>query len=82
MHWQDRVRQALKRKDIEMALLEFSVQQQKKPENTAKETSASQERKQKRAKLKSEQDSSTQLTPSSSDAGSDTGHLSDDGELT
>lgn len=31
MQWQARVRQALKRKDIEAALLEFSVYQQKQP---------------------------------------------------
>jgi hypothetical protein len=75
MHWQDRVRQALKQKDVEMALLEFSLHQQKK-DATAKDP---QDRKLKRSKLKTKDnpDSSAQLTPSSSDAGSDTGNVSD-----
>jgi hypothetical protein len=75
MHWQDRVRQALKQKDVEMALLEFSLHQQKK-DASAKD---SQDRKLKRSKLKTKDnpDSSAQLTPSSSDAGSDTGNVSD-----
>jgi hypothetical protein len=73
MHWQDRVRQALKQKDVEMALLEFSMYQQKK--DAAKDP---QDRKVKRSKVKKESaDSSAQLTPSSSDAGSDTGNVSD-----
>lgn len=74
MHWQDRVRQALKQKDVEMALLEFSMHQQKK--DAAKDP---QDRKLKRSKLKTKDnpDSSAQLTPSSSDAGSDTGNVSD-----
>lgn len=78
MFWQDRVRQALKQKDVELALLEFSMYQQKK-ESSAKDPSlASQERKQKRLKSKSKDpESSAQLTPSSSDAGSDTGNVSD-----
>lgn len=33
MQWQARVRQALKRKDIEAALLEFSLYQQKQPKS-------------------------------------------------
>lgn len=76
MHWQDRVRQALKQKDVESALKEFSVYQQKK--DSLKDAS-SQERKQKRlkAKTKDNPDSSAHLTPSSSDAGSDTGNVSD-----
>lgn len=74
MHWQDRVRQALKQKDVEMALMEFSMYQQKK-DAAAKDP---QDRKQKRSKVKKENaDSSAQLTPSSSDAGSDTGNVSD-----
>lgn len=80
MHWQDRVRQALKQKDVEMALLEFSMHQHKK-ESIAKDSAGvlSQERKQKRSKVKAKEnpDSSAQLTPSSSDAGSDTGNVSD-----
>lgn len=73
MHWQDRVRQALQQKDVETALLEFAVLQKK---DGVKDTSI--ERKQKRTKLKKENpDSSAQLTPSSSDAGSDTGNVSD-----
>jgi hypothetical protein len=82
MHWQDRVRQALKQKDVEMALLEFSMHQQKK-ENVPKDAAAL-NRKQKRQKVKTKEnpDSSAQLTPSSSDAGSDTGNVSDnDAEL-
>lgn len=76
MHWQDRVRQALKQKDVEMALLEFSVHQKK--EGAAKESSLL-ERKLKRSKLKAKDnpDSSATLTPSSSDAGSDTGNVSE-----
>lgn len=78
MHWQDRVRQALKQKDVEMVLLEFSMHQQKK--DGVKDAAAlSQERKQKRAKNKTKDnpDLSAHLTPSSSDAGSDTGNVSD-----
>lgn len=78
MHWQDRVRQALKQKDVEMALMEFSVHQKK--EGAAKDSSlSSQERRLKRSKLKAKDnpDSSAHLTPSSSDAGSDTGNVSD-----
>lgn len=78
MHWQDRVRQALKQKDVENALLEFSVHQQKKEILTKDPALLSQERRQKRSKIKKENpDSSAQLTPSSSDAGSDTGNVSD-----
>jgi hypothetical protein len=73
MHWQDRVRQALKQKDVEAALREFSMHQQKKEGSK----DPNQERK-KRTKVKKENpDSSAQLTPSSSDAGSDTGNASD-----
>lgn len=84
MHWQDRVRQALKQKDIEAALLEFSISQQKKDALAKDPTALSQERKLKRLKAKSKEnpDSSAHLTPSSSDAGSDTGNASDhDSEL-
>ncbi|CRK97404.1 CLUMA_CG010794, isoform A [Clunio marinus] len=78
MHWQDRVRQALKQKDVEMALLEFSMHQKK--DGTIKDPS--QERKLKRSKNKiKDPESSAQLTPSSSDAGSDTGNASDNDEL-
>lgn len=78
MHWQDRVRQALKQKDVENALLEFSSYQQKKEVLTKDPATLSQERRQKRLKIKKENpDSSAQLTPSSSDAGSDTGNVSD-----
>ena len=78
MHWQDRVRQALKQKDVETALLEFSIYQQKKDLLAKDPAVLSQERKLKRSKAKKENpDSSAQLTPSSSDAGSDTGTASD-----
>lgn len=79
MHWQDRVRQALKQKDVETALLEFSIYQQKKDVLTKDPAVLIQERKLKRSKAKSKDnpDSSAQLTPSSSDAGSDTGNASD-----
>lgn len=78
MHWQDRVRQALKQKDVEAALMEFSMHQ-KKDGVTKDPAILSQERKLKRSKLKSKDnpDSSAHLTPSSSDAGSDTGNVSD-----
>lgn len=47
MQWQARVRQALKRKDIEAALLEFSMYQQKQPkiEQQGNNNKDSQERK-------------------------------------
>jgi len=78
MHWQDRVRQALKRKDIEIALHEFSLHQQKKPDSKDPSLTST-DRKLKRSKVKrDDQDTSAHLTPSSSDAGSDTGHLSDE----
>lgn len=78
MHWQDRVRQALKQKDVEMALLEFSMHQHKK-EAVKDPATLSLDRKQKRAKVRSKDglDTLAQLTPSSSDAGSDTGNVSD-----
>lgn len=84
MHWQDRVRQALKQKDVEMALMEFSMHQQKKEGATKDPSLLSQERKLKRSKIKPKEnpDSSAHLTPSSSDAGSDTGNASEnDAEL-
>lgn len=75
MHWQDRVRQALKQEDVEKALKEFSKYQNSSNKDPATVT---QERKAKRLKIKKENpDSSATLTPSSSDAGSDTGNASD-----
>lgn len=53
MQWQARVRQALKRKDIEMSLLELSMHQPKQEPQNVKDQ-ANQERKgNKRSKLKS-----------------------------
>lgn len=75
MHWQDRVRQALQQQDVTMALLEL----QQRTEGMKDPALLSQERKMKRAKNKTKDslDSSAQLTPNSSDAGSDTGNVSD-----
>lgn len=76
MHWQDRVRQALQQQDVTLALLEL---QQRTEGLKDPATVKTEERKQKRTKNKSKDglDSSTQLTPNSSDAGSDTGNVSD-----
>lgn len=80
MHWQDRVRQALKQQDVTMALLEL----QQRTEGIKDPALLSQEKKLKRAKNKTNDslDLSAQLTPNSSDAGSDTGENEADPKLT
>lgn len=69
MQWQARVRQALKRKDIEMSLLELSMHPQTKPKSDQHvKDQLSQDRKgNKRSKLKSKLGEHDQ----SSDCGSD-----------
>lgn len=76
MHWQHRARQLLKQEDVEIALREMTKYQQKR-DALMKETPAERKLKKTKVKLKDNTDSSAQLTPSSSDAGSDTGNLSD-----
>jgi hypothetical protein len=74
MQWQARVRQALKRKDIEMSLLELSMHQQQKPKlEPHGKDQASQDRKgnNKRSKLKSKLG---EHDPSSDCGGSDDDH--------
>lgn len=89
MHWQDRVRQALSRKDIEMALVEFSMHQKSSSGPAVEDNNSIQEtisnklaRKLKRASNKTKKNSlsspgdatiPTTLTPSSSDTSSDHG---------
>lgn len=69
MQWQARVRQALKRKDIEMALLEFSHQQKQKPDQN-KDQLLLERKSTKRSKVKSknEQDG---ISPGSSEGDSE-----------
>jgi hypothetical protein len=66
MEWQARVRQTFKRKEIEMALLEFSTQQQPK-----KIEGKEQERKSKRSKTKSRNDNDGIETDGGSDEEND-----------
>lgn len=55
MQWQSRVRQTFKRKEIEMALLEFSTHQQQQQQQKKIE-GKDQDRKSKRAKPKNDHD--------------------------
>jgi [histone H3]-trimethyl-L-lysine4 demethylase len=76
MNWQARARELIKQEDVQFALREMSKYQQKR-DALMKETPAERKLKRTKSKLKESTDSSAQLTPSSSDAGSDTGNLSD-----
>jgi hypothetical protein len=67
MEWQARVRQAFKRKDIEIALLEFSLHQQKKTENYEENT----EQKLKTSKPKIKKDGDTKLIAGLSEGSSE-----------
>ena len=73
MQWQDRVRQALARKDVAVALAKLSIQQMKKEKSRKAKKLA-------RVTDDVKQNDSTTLTPSSSETGSDAENLSDLGD--